>query len=366
MPYLQRISKIQAILRRKKLDALLVSQPCNRHYLSGYSALDHGIEESAGLLLIPAKGDARLLTDFRFKLQAEAEADFLPVLLYAKGVPALLQELLPKLSIRTLAFESHYTLHSFAEKLSVLGQKISVQMVPVTDCVESFRVIKEEVEIEAMRAAVALNEKVFEEVFPSIACGRTEREIARQLESTMYTLGAQSPSFSTIVATGPNSALPHAVPGLKVIEANQPVMIDMGLILNGYCSDMTRTFVVGEPDSHYLAIHRLVRRAQLAAIAEIREGVEAAHVDKIARDIIADAGYGPAFGHSLGHGVGIAVHEEPRLSSRNGKKLRAGMVVTVEPGIYIPGWGGVRLENMVVVRADGCELLNKNSTWLDI
>jgi len=366
MPYLQRISKIQAILRRKKLDALLVSQPCNRHYLSGYSALDHGIEESAGLLLIPAKGDARLLTDFRFKLQAEAEAAFLPVLLYAKGVPALLQEILPELSIRTLAFESHYTLHSFAEKLSVLGQKISVQMVPVTDCVESFRVIKEEVEIEAMRAAVALNEKVFEEVFPSIACGRTEREIARQLESTMYTLGAQSPSFSTIVATGPNSALPHAVPGMNVIEANQPVMIDMGLILNGYCSDMTRTFVVGEPDSHYLAIHRLVRRAQLAAIAEIREGVEAAHVDKIARDIIADAGYGPAFGHSLGHGVGIAVHEEPRLSSRNGKKLRAGMVVTVEPGIYIPGWGGVRLENMVVVRADGCELLNKNSTWLDL
>jgi Xaa-Pro aminopeptidase len=221
-------------------------------------------------------------------------------------------------------------------------------------------------QIEAMRAAVALNERVFEEVFPSVVRGRTESEIARQIESTMYGLGAQSPSFSTIVATGPNSALPHAVPGLKVIEANQPVMIDMGLILNGYCSDMTRTFVVGEPDSHYLAIHRLVRRAQLAAIAEIREGVEAAHVDKIARDIIADAGYGPAFGHSLGHGVGIAVHEEPRLSSRNGKKLRAGMVVTVEPGIYIPGWGGVRLENMVVVRADGCELLNKNSTWLDL
>jgi Xaa-Pro aminopeptidase len=182
----------------------------------------------------------------------------------------------------------------------------------------------------------------------------------------MLDLGAQSPSFSTIVAVGPNSALPHAVPGSRVVEAGLPVMIDMGLILDGYCSDMTRTFVVGEPDDRYLAIHRLVRKAQLAAMAEIRAGVAAARVDKTARDIIAAAGYGPAFGHSLGHGVGLAVHEEPRLSSRNGKKLRAGMVVTVEPGIYIHGWGGIRLENMVVVREDGCELLNKNSTWLDL
>jgi len=366
MPYPERISRIQTVLRRKKLDALLVSRPENRHYLSGYSALDHGIDESAGLLLIPAKGDARLLTDFRFQLQAEAEAGFLSVVLYPKGVPALLREMLPELSIRSLGFESQYTLHSFAEKLNVLGRKIGVEMIPTIDLVEAFRVIKDEVEIERLRAAVALNEKVFEEVFPAIACGRTETEIARQLESTMLRLGAQSPSFCTIVATGPNSALPHAVPGRRAIELNQPVMIDMGLILDGYCSDMTRTFVVGEPDSRYFTVHRLVRRAQLAAMAVIRAGVVAAQADKTARDIIAAAGYGPAFGHSLGHGVGLAVHEEPRLSSRNGKKLRAGMVVTVEPGIYIPGWGGVRLENMVVVRENGCELLNKNSTWLDL
>jgi len=357
---------MQAVLRRKKLDALLVSRPENRRYLSGYSALDHGIDESAGFLLIPAKGAPRLLTDFRFQLQAEAEAGFLSVVLYPKGVLALLREMLPELSIRCLGFESQYTLHSFAEKLSALGRKIGVEMSPTTDLVEAFRVIKDEGEMERLRAAVALNEKVFEEVYPSMACGRTETEIARQLESTMLRLGAQSPSFSTIVATGPNSALPHAVPGSRAIEANQPVMIDMGLILDGYCSDMTRTFVVGEPDDRYLAVHRLVRKAQLAAMAVIRAGVVAARVDKTARDIIAAAGYGPAFGHSLGHGVGLAVHEEPQLSSRNGKKLRAGMVVTVEPGIYIPGWGGVRLENMVVVREGGCEVLNNNSTWLDL
>ena len=366
MRYAERTGRVQALLRRKKLDGLLVSQPENRRYLSGYSALDHGIAESSGCLLIPARGEPRLLTDFRFKLQAEAEAGSLAVVLYPKGLLALLKELLPDLKILTLGFESDYTLYSFAEKLKALGDKIGVRLVPTTGLVENLRLIKDEDEIARLQASVALNEQVFAEVYRSLAPGRTERELALVIESTMRRLGAQSPSFDTIVATGRNSALPHAVPGPVVIERHHPLMIDMGLILDGYCSDMTRTLVLGTPDDRYLEIHRLVRRAQLAALAAIREGVVAASVDKIARDIIGEAGYGPAFGHSLGHGVGLAVHEEPRLSARNGKKLRAGMVVTVEPGIYIPGWGGVRLENMVVVREDGCELLNKNSTGLDL
>ncbi|MFH2123073.1 MAG: aminopeptidase P family protein [Pseudomonadota bacterium] len=366
MPYLQRIGRLQAILRRRKIDGLLVSQPENRRYLSGYSTLDHGIAETAGLLLIPARGESWLLTDFRFKLQAEAEAGFLHIGLYPKGVLALLREMMPDLGIHTLGFESEYSLYSFAEKLKVLGAKIGLQVLPTTGLVEKMRLVKDEDELAKLRAAVDLNEKVFEEVYSSIAPGQTENEIALAIESTMRRMGAESPSFSTIVAAGSNSALPHAVPGPALVQRGQPVMIDMGLILEGYCSDMTRTFVLGEPDERFLAIHRLVRRAQLAAISSIREGVVAAKVDKIARNIIAAAGYAQAFGHSLGHGVGLAVHEEPRLSSRNRKQLRAGMVVTVEPGVYIPGWGGVRLENMVVVREDGCELLNKNSTWLDI
>ena len=147
---------------------------------------------------------------------------------------------------------------------------------------------------------------------------------------------------------------------------NQPLMIDMGLVLNGYCSDMTRTFPLGKADARYLEIHRLVRKAQCAGIKAIRAGVTGRTVDRAARQTIAEAGYGQYFGHALGHGVGIAVHEDPRLSSRNGKRLKAGMVVTVEPGIYIPGWGGIRLENIVVVREDGCEVLNSDTTWLDI
>ncbi len=366
MNYLQRIEKIQAVLRRKKVDGLLVSQPENRRYLSGYSARDHSIAETAGLLLIPARSDSWLLTDFRFKQQAETEAAFLHICLYPKGVPALLKEMLPALGIRSLGFESHYTLHSFAGKMKAMGDKIGLQLVPTTDLVEDLRQIKDEEEIAKIRAAVDLNEEVFQEAYSLIGPGQTEREICLTIESIMLRMGAEAPSFSTIVATGSNSALPHAVPGPATIQCDQSLMIDMGLILDGYCSDMTRTFVVGTPDDRYLTLHRLVRRAQLAAMAAIRAGVVAAAVDKIARDIIAAAGYGQAFGHSLGHGVGLAVHEEPRLSSRNRKQLEAGMVVTVEPGIYIPEWGGVRLENMVIVREDGCELLNKNSTWLDI
>jgi Xaa-Pro aminopeptidase len=366
MDYFRRIFRIQAGLRRKKLDALLVSQPENRRYLSGYSALDHGIAETAGVLLIPARGLPWLLTDFRFKLQAEADSGFLRIGLYPKGLLALLTELLSDLEIRSLGFESHYTLHSFAEKLKALGDKTRVRVVPTTGLVEKLRLVKDEEEIAKIRAAVELNEQVFTEVYSSLVPDLTENEVALGIESTMRRMGALSPSFDTIVATGSNSALPHAVPGTAAIKKDQPLMIDMGLILDGYCSDMTRTFMLGEPDKKFLTIHRLVRRAQLAAMASIRAGVVAAKVDKIARDIIADAGYGPAFGHSLGHGVGLAVHEDPRLSSRNGKKLQAGMVVTVEPGIYLPEWGGMRLENMVVVREDGCELLNQNSTWMDL
>ncbi len=367
--YPARISRLQALLRRKKIDALLISQPENRRYLSGYSARDHGITETAGLLLIPAHSQAWLLTDFRFQLQAEAEADFLKIALYSKGVLALLRELLPDLGIRDLGFESHYTLHSFAAKLQNFGKtgrQAVVRLTPTIDVVEKFRAMKDEGEIDKIRASVRVNEQVFEQIYPTLALGQTEREIAQHIESTMLRFDAEAPSFATIVATGSNSALPHAVPGKRAVAASQPMMIDMGLILNGYCSDMTRSLVIGKPDEQYLAIHRLVRRAQLAAMAAIRDGIAASAIDKIARDIIAGAGYGSAFGHSLGHGVGLAVHEEPRLSSQNDKKLRAGMVVTVEPGIYLSEWGGVRLENMVVVREDGYENLNKNSTWLDI
>ena len=228
------------------------------------------------------------------------------------------------------------------------------------------REVKSADELELLRASTRLNEKVFQSVHATIEPGMTEREIALALELTMREMGAEGPSFPTIVAFGTNAARPHAVPTDRELQAGDLVLIDMGLVLRGYCSDLSRTFVAGRPDPTYIDRHRVVRAAMLAGIGAIRAGVTGAAVDRAARQVIADAGYGDCFGHSLGHGVGLAVHEAPRLSRANRKKLRAGMVVTVEPGIYLPDWGGIRLENMVVVGEDGCELLNHDTTGLDL
>jgi len=364
--YPERLFRLQAALKRKKMTAFLVTEPGNRRYLSGYSARDHNIQESSGVLLVPAGGTPYLLTDSRFKLQAEEEAAGFVVRLYSRGLMALLQKLLPQLAVRRLAFESHYILDSTAGRLRKTARRLGIEVHPVTDLVERLRIIKSEEEIEALRSSVLLNERVFQQVYADIRPGMTEVEIALAVETTMRRMGAESPSFETIVAFGPNAAKPHAVPTDRALRPGETVLIDMGLVLDGYCSDMTRTFVVGQADQTFVERLRLVRRAQMAGMEAIRDGVTCREVDRAARGIIRDAGYGDFFGHALGHGVGLNVHEGPRLGSASRKKLRSGMVVTVEPGIYIPDWGGIRLENMVVVRDDGCEGLNQDRTFLDL
>lgn len=366
MDHQKRIKRLKAVLRKKKLDGFLISQPENRRYLCGYSDGDHGIAETSGLLLVPAKGKPRLLTDFRYKVQAENEVKKVEVLLYSKGLLALLKTLLPKLDISTLGFESHYTLHSTAEKLQALGKEINVTLSPQSDIVEKMRIIKDEDEIAAIKKSVQLNEAVFQEVYKKINPGMTEIDLALMIESSMRQKGASKPSFDTIVASGLNSALPHAVPTMDKIKKNQPLTIDMGLILDGYCSDMTRSFRLGKTDKKYKKIHSIVRKAQLQAMKAVKAGVRGCDVDKAARQVIKDAGYGKYFGHALGHGVGLAVHEEPRVSPMAKKKLKEGMIITIEPGIYIPGWGGIRLENMGVVRKEGFEDFNSDTTQLDL
>lgn len=366
MNFQKRLHKLRKKLARKKLDAVLISQPENRRYLSGYTGGDHGIAESSGALLISRKGPVFLLTDFRFKIQAEKETSGFEVALYPKGLIELLSRMLPDLEITTLGFESHYTLHSTA-KLMVeqLGKK-GVSLSPVEDLVESLRIIKDEEEIALLKKSVRLNEKVFEEVYSSFSDFETEIEVASAIEGAMRKYGAERPSFDTIVATGANGALPHAVPGTSRLKKNKSLTIDMGLILDGYCSDMTRNFVPQKPTKRYLKLHRIVRKAQLAGMAAIKAGIRGCDADKTARDVIVKAGFGDKFGHSLGHGVGLAVHEAPSLSPRSRKKLKPGMIVTVEPGIYVLDWGGIRLENMGVVREEGFENFNTNNTWLDI
>lgn len=363
---LDRILRLQTGLRRRHIDGLLVSQPDNRRYLSGYTAPDHGIQESSGLLLIPAKGRPYLLTDARFTLQAEAEAQLFLVELYSRGLLPLLERLINRLGLQSLAFESDYLLHSTFQRLAGMANKRGLTLVPQLGLIEAMREVKSADELELLRASTRLNETVFQSVYATIEPGMTEREIALALELTMREMGAEGPSFPTIVAFGTNAARPHAVPTDRELQAGDLVLIDMGLIHRGYCSDMTRTFVAGRPDRTYIDRHRVVRAAMQAGIGAIRAGVTGAEVDRVARQVIADAGYGDHFGHSLGHGVGLAVHEAPRLSRTNRKKLRAGMVVTVEPGIYLPEWGGIRLENMVVVGEHGPEVLNRDTTGLDL
>ncbi len=366
MDYKKRIEKLQKKLKRRNIDALLVSQQHNRRYLSGYTAVDHDISESSGVLLIPASGKGFLLTDFRYQLQAEQEVSHLDIKIYRRGLIPFLKKFLVKQNIRTFGFESHYTLYSTSQEyIKELGKK-GIELKPLPPLIEPMRVIKDTQEIQAIRESVKLNEEVFQEVYPQINKNCTELEIAILIEQTMRTRGAESTSFDSIVAAGANSALPHAVPTVKKIVKNGPLTIDMGLVLNGYCSDMTRSFTVGKADKKYKKIHRIVRRAQLAGMEAVKAGVTGKEVDRAARQIIEDEGYGQYFGHSLGHGVGLAVHEAPRVAVSGVAKLKKGMIITIEPGIYIPGWGGVRLENMVVVRKNGCENLNSDTTWLDI
>ena len=360
------LKKIKAAIKRKRADALLVTQPENRRYLSGYTATDLSIVESSGVLLVPARGTPILLTDSRYYLQAEKEATGFEIVSVRSSILGALKKLLPQLGIRRLLFESHYLLHETAVKLIELGKKQSVAMIPVSGMVEKLRTVKSADEIEKIRQSVFLNELVFKEIYQNLAPGQTERQVAVSIESAMMRKGAEGAAFPTIVAAGPNAAGPHAVPTDRAIKEGETVIIDMGLKLNGYCSDMTRTVVLGKPDKRTKEIMRLTRKAQQAALKTIRAGILAREADRAARKIITDAGLGRNFGHGLGHGVGLAVHELPSLNRVRRIKLQPGMVVTVEPGIYLPGWGGVRLENMVVVEKEGCTLLNRDTTFLDI
>ncbi len=360
------LDRLKALLRRQNLDALLVTQPDNRRFLSGYTAGDMNITESSGVLLIPRRGAPLLCTDFRYQLQAEQEATGFEVGIYQRGLFPFLKGILLERGIKSLGFESHYFLHQAAIKLQKLALEINLELVPVTDLVERQRICKSPAELSKIRASVRLNEEVFQEVYQQLQPGMSERQVALRIETLMREKGAEHPSFETIVASGPNGALPHAVPGERLLQEGEPIVIDMGLVLDGYCSDMTRTVVLGKMDEITRERFQLVRQAQLAGMAAVKAGATGREVDRAARQVIAAAGYGPAFGHSLGHGVGLAVHEAPSLSMRYHRKLQAGMVVTVEPGIYLPGWGGIRLENMVVVSETGCEVLNKDTTFLDV
>lgn len=352
------VARIEALRRSmvdRDIDALLISGPENRRYLSGFRAMDDTIVESPGRLLITPE-QSLLLTDFRYQEDAANEAPDYEVAVYKKGLADLLVELQDRFGFRKLGFETEYTTvaahQALAKKLDM------IELVPTSGLTAALRLIKSGAEIEAMEKSLAIIEAVLDRVIDRLAPGTTERQAAWWILEGLHDHGA-GVGFEPIVAGGPNGAKPHATPSDRPMTEGEPIIFDVGAELDGYRSDITRTVCLGRPSGKLKEVYAVVRRAQLAALAGIKPGLTMKQADALARDVIAEAGYGPDFGHSLGHGVGLAVHEEPHLSPLKDDLLQPGMVHSVEPGIYLPGWGGVRLEVMATVTEDGCRELGR-------
>lgn len=355
----ERIATIRQVLVEKELDALMVSIQENRYYLSGFTGEDTQFDESAGVLIISGR-HLVLATDSRYELQAQTQAPGFDIVCYKKGLEKELPEMVNGLDIRRLGFESvrlsQKNYSSYAKALGNLNPKVA--LTPTENMVEALRQIKSEDEIQRTVKALRLAEKAFAQTIDAIRPGMTEKQVAWSMEKAMRETGAQGLSFPVIVASGPNSALPHAVPTDRRLNRGEPILVDWGARLDEYCSDTTRTMVLGQPDDQFNKVFDTVVRARDMAIDAIKGGASGTGIDKIARDHISRNGFAGKFGHSLGHGTGLAVHESPRLSPLKDDQLEPGMIVTVEPGIYIPGWGGIRMENQIVVRLKGAQVLN--------
>ena len=345
-----RVEKLLGLLEERGLQALFVTGPENRLYLSGFSG-------SSGALFITGEA-LYLIVDFRYAVQAGMECPHLTVVELAAGKsPAdVLAELAEKHRLKNIGCEGdHLTLNQFES----LKKKLpGTELIATGGLVEGLRMVKEEAEIRLIEEAVRLAELSFKEVLPAVKPGISERELAVELEYKMRRHGAEGAAFKVIVASGYRSALPHGVASDKRVQAGDLVTFDFGAVYRGYCSDITRTVAVGRPDERQREIYSIVLKAQQKALDGIRAGVKASEVDALARGVIEAAGYGQCFGHSTGHGVGLCVHERPRLACGEDTILTGGMVVTVEPGIYLPGWGGVRIEDTVLVTEKGCRVLS--------
>ena len=364
-----RIDKLRQLMHTLKLDTFLVLIAENRRYLSGYTGEDTQFDESAGALIV-SPDHLILATDSRFVEQAKTESPMVEVVCYQKGLVKELPQIFKRIHTKRLGIEGARMSYSQFVKLrdELKMQRVSIHIQDTVHMVERQRLIKTDDEIDAIQKAVAVAESDFKLFLRELQPGMTETQAAWRLEQKMRTAGAQALSFPVISAFGRNSALPHAIPGETTLQKGIPLLFDWGARLNGYCSDMTRTVCMGTPDSQFEKIFTIVYDAQQKAIDAIRPGASSKYIDAVARDHIAAKGYGGFFGHSLGHGVGLAVHEPPSISPLAEKDiiLKENMVFTVEPGIYLPDWGGVRLENMVVVRDNRAQVLSQLEIKLDL
>jgi Xaa-Pro aminopeptidase len=351
---MNRLQLIRDALEARGIDGFLVTDLRNVRYLSGFSG-------SSACLLVTQR-EQLLFTDFRYEEQSQRETRGFEILIEKEERPKLIVARAKSMNIGVLGFETTVT-YAFYRSLLRKG----VRLKAVANLIEDLRTAKDKTELKLISQSVARAEQAFADVKPRIKKGVTERQVALMLEDELKKNGCVSLPFDIIVAAGPGSSMPHAKPTDNRIEAGDLVVIDWGGEAGGYFSDMTRTLLMGGRNlSKKIEIYETVLQANRAAISSVREGVHAQMVDRTARDVIQKAGYGEHFGHGTGHGVGLEVHERPRISRLGKETVKSGMVFTIEPGIYLPGIGGVRIEDMVVANRDGCKVLTTLPKGLDI
>lgn len=343
---MQRVKNVQDKLLKYNIDALLVTNMFNVRYLANFTG-------TTGLVVI-TKDEAYFVTDFRYTEQAAEEAKGFTIVKNEGPIFEEVAKIVQEDKIENLGFEQENITYAVYNQINDI---IPCELVPVTGLVEKLREVKTEDEINIIKEAINITEKAYDYILGFVKPGKTEIEVANKLDFYMRNEGATSVSFDTIVASGVRSAMPHGVASDKVIEEGDMVTIDFGCYYKGYVSDMTRTFAVGDPGEQMKEIYEIVYQANKKVNEVAKAGMTGAELDAIARDYIAEKGYGPQFGHTLGHGIGLEVHEGPSLSFRNEDKLVVNNIVTNEPGIYVPGLGGVRIEDDLVIKEDGAEIL---------
>lgn len=348
---MNRIDALRQKMAENNLDAAMFYKPENRYYLSGFTG-------STGTVLI-TKDKQFFLTDFRYINQAATQCPDFEIIQTTQQDP-IYQTINQHVTDR-LGFEDDFM---SVESYGLFSSKLEAEMVPMKRLIEDLRLIKDEAEVELMQQAQSIADKAFDHILTFIKPGVTEIQVANELIRFMKEQGASGESFDIIVASGVRGALPHGVATDKPIEAGDMVTLDFGCIYKGYCSDMTRTIAVGQVNDKQREIYDVVLKAQEAALAAVKPGITGAELDAIARDIITEAGYGEYFGHGLGHGVGLEVHEGPSVSRIGTKELQPGMIITDEPGIYLDGFGGVRIEDIILVTDDGKRVLSSSPKQL--
>ncbi|MEZ7170966.1 M24 family metallopeptidase [Sporosarcina sp. OR05] len=333
---------LREALKENALDAILVTNSYNRRYITGFTG-------SSGVAVISAN-DAVFITDFRYTEQAAEQVKGFRIVKHERTIIEEVAAQVQEMNIQTLGFEKDDVTFGMYE---LYNEKVQAELKPVSGIIEKLRMIKSAEEIEILKDAAKIADDAFAHICTFIKPGVSELEVSNELEMFMRKQGATSSSFDIIVASGERGALPHGVASAKIIQSGELVTLDFGALYNGYISDITRTVAVGEPSEQMREIYEITRAAQQKALEEIKPGMTGIEADAIARDYIKSKGYGEAFGHSTGHGIGLEVHEGPALSFRSETVLVPNMSVTVEPGIYVPGVGGVRIEDDIIITEEG-------------